>query len=1047
MTNAIRSAVAAFFAVGVLCASAAVHGTNTWIGASSGGSWKTASNWKSVTSAGVENPDPTTTFNDASYYVYDFSALANGATVQNDCPTKIRIVGLLFGDNQGTVTLARSGGQDAYFNKSGGNLIHVGTGTTVSFNLQHSGKWQDDGSVLNFEGGGDFQFAMNDLGLAGGAQFNLNGGTTVSIMKTPANYSTGFYLTQINFQDDDSVLNIKADNVRFQVIKSASGKKGRVALNGHTAGIVYGGGTSIAEVAFGGYFDGPGTLYVQGGNALKFTNAEAFRNGAVLKVRTDEVTLGAGAALGAGTALEMADNGRVAISESATVKQLKGGGTMGAVTVASGKTLTVGTSASTGGDTYSARIVGDGKLIKDGSGYTLRLDGVNTYQGGTEVKAGTLEIAAAAADPVPDGLVAYYKFDEADAIGKDSSGRGKDLNPRGTVTCSAGVVGGAAHLTKQSQAGAKNGASLVSGTLNDMGWPIGSAAISFSYWIRITDPFSGDIQLSLYGQWTGGGAMYLMRGNTNGYLNFSSADSICNLSYVANIADGQWHHVAGTYDGNHNRKLYVNGQLVRTGKDADGTSMNIDGTKTFEIGTSEDRSFTGDVDEYRIYDRALSDGDVQKLYKTCLAQMAIPAARPDAAASLPAPVAKYTFDDSANEGKDTSGNGYDLTKVGVTTYAASRKGAYGGCVKLGTTAYFKADTFPAKVPTSGSFTLSLRVQPAQVSTPAYVFWGKANSTAAYSFFWAGANNNQLVEQVGSFTTNNDLMDDELFSTAGGASSSTGNEATWINIVYVYSYDKKTLSAYRDGNLVMSKSNYASTFAASPEVFYLGYSPIKNTYAACYLDDVRIFDEVLSPSQVKTLVRSLETGSAGAPLPSAGTVKVEPGATLKTIGVGNVIPSLSGAGTLDVGYFGSTTVGDPSGFSGAVTGLGSLYVGGSFGNSDLSGFGGFVSLADGFNVTTDNDGRNLPAVSRLTGAVTIPSTGTLTLAYDDPTDLTTKTFVIAEAKEFVSPSDFSGWHVAPVNDFYHATFLVEEGDGVKRFVAKMKYKRGFMAIIR
>ena len=70
-----------------------------------------------------------------------------------------------------------------------------------------------------------------------------------------------------------------------------------------------------------------------------------------------------------------------------------------------------------------------------------------------------------------------------------------------------------------------------------------------------------------------------------------------------------------------------------------------------------------------------------------------------------------------------------------------------------------------------------------------------------------------------------------------------------------------------------------------------------------------------------------------------------------------------------------------------------------------------------------------------------------MTYDDPTDLTTKTFVIAEAKEFALPSDFSGWRVAPENDFYHETFLVEEGDGVKRFVAKMKYKRGLVLLVK
>ena len=1032
-----------------------IMGTNTWIGAASGGSWNTSSNWKSLALGGVENLPAATTFNKNSYYVYDFSKLEDDATVWNDCTNAIRIAGLAFGEGRGTVTLKRFGGQDVYFNDPAGagqpicdesgttkvvdsvpNRIHVGTGTTVIFNLQHKNRWNgDSGTSLTFEGGGEFQFDAPDLELAGGMQFNLNGGTTLTVAdNNPDNYSTGFYLSQIIFQDDDSVLNIKADNVRFQVIRSASGRAGKVALNGHTAGIVYGEGTSIGEIAFGGHFDGPGTLYVQGGNALKFTNAMPFRNGAALKVRTAEVAFAAGAALGADTALEMADNGRVAIGESATIKQLKGNGTMGAVTIANGKTLTVGTPDSTGSDTYSARLRGNGRFVKDGADYTLTLDGVNTYAGGTEVKAGTLRIREPNAPPaVADGLVAYYRFDDPTDVYKDEIGAA-DLEAMSgaTITSVDGVFGGAVHFAK--------------GTLIDppplrtaknfgaAGFPINGEAISFATWVKVEESASSDTQIMLYGQWTGGGVMYLFR-DRDGRFTVSSATTVSTQSSGMTLKDGKWHHVAYTYDGSQagNRVLYVDGVQMAAGKNLSGASMNIAATDFLNLGGNGSYSYSGAMDELRIYNRVLGADEVLELYQSVEREDVVPAERVDAAVKLPAPVAKYTFDDPQNAGKDTSGNGYDLTKVGTTTYAASRKGAYGGCVKFANKSYFKADTFPAKVPTSGSFTLSLRVQPAQVETPAYVFWGKSGSTTAQEFFWAGANNNQLAEQVGSFTTGNDIVLGELFSTTGGASSGTGNEASWINMVYVYNHLAKTLSAYRDGNLVGSKA-YESSFAATPDVFYLGYRPDKGIYAQCYLDDVRIFDRALTPMQVKALTRSLETGSVGPSLPASGTVTIDAGATLEVLGAGHSVPTLEGAGTLEVPRLGSVTLNNAANFSGAVTGLGSLYLKGKVGAGiDFSGFRGMMSLANEINVSSDA----LPVISSPNSVVALPSKGTLTITNGGASP---SRFVIAEAQDFSGEtSDFSGWTYSSANEWIkNVTFAIEQGDGVRRFVANVTY---------
>jgi len=1023
--------------IGVV-AQADVMGTNTWIGAAGGGSWNTASNWRSVKADGTENADASATFNKDSHYVYDFSSLADGAAVNNDCTAAIRIAGLVFGSDKGSITLNR-GSQNFYFSLA--TKIEVGAGTTVDFKLKHTDKWGGDaGAIFDYMGGGVFVFDMTDLGLAGSAEFRLSGATTLRIPVSPASVNTGYYIIGLRFLDAASVLDVRADNVRFRTIESADGIGGKVELNGHKLEVVNSTETSLAEKRFSGYFNGPGTVCLQGGSVLRLTNDEICRNGATLQVKTSCV---GEAGLGDTTTLEMADNGHLTVAANETVVRLSGEGTRGRVEIASGAELTVGAAGTTGDDTYSARVTGAGKLVKDGSGYTLTLDGENALTGGTEVKAGKLVIKSVEQDPVPQGLVAHWKFDDPNDLGKDSSGHDVALAGADYSATAAGVIGGAVHLTKGAD---KTGGYLKTvDTLGAAGLPTGADAISFAYWVKVSEwPSGGDCQVSLYGQWTGGGRMYLMRAYSNGSLSFSSADAIRNMSVTGVFQTDRWVHVVGTYDGNHNRVVYVNGVQEAAAADKDGTTMAIASTDYFTIGTTGGRSFTGDVDDYRLYNRALTAAEVKRLYDAGIGAYAAPETV-NAAALLPNPVAQYTFDDVANFGADTSGNGYDLTVEGTVTPVASRLGAYGGCVKLAGSGYLKASSVPELVPTSGSFSVSVRVQPGGTSSPSYVFWG-ADSTTAGSFFRAGANNNLLLEQVGSFSTSSDLIVSDFFSSSGGYSDTTGSEETWLHMVYTYDLSTKTMTAYRDGHFV--KSNVFNTvFAATRDCFYIGYWPCgQNIKATGYFDDVRIYDCALTAEQVRALTRSLPTGSVPSVLSAQTSVSVAAGATLATIGIGNVVPRISGAGSVRIGELGSVTLADAAAFTGAVTGKGTLYLGGAFGGS-IADFAGAIGLSSAFNVTTDNTQKNLPVISCADGAVTLPATGTL--SFDcAPKSLRVRKFVIAEAQDFVEPANYSGWTLSPADAYYRAQFLVEEdGSGLKRFVAKMKYIRGFAITYR
>src|SRR5215831_5796320 len=79
------------------------------------------------------------------------------------------------------------------------------------------------------------------------------------------------------------------------------------------------------------------------------------------------------------------------------------------------------------------------------------------------------------------------------------------------------------------------------------------------------------------------------------------------------VDDGQWHHVAATYD-SATMKLYVDGHLdasaPRTGQIQSGTSGILIGARSDGTNAS---NFPGMIDELAVYSRAIGPAEVQAL--------------------------------------------------------------------------------------------------------------------------------------------------------------------------------------------------------------------------------------------------------------------------------------------------------------------------------------------------------------------------------------------------------------------------------------------------
>ena len=264
------------------------------------------------------------------------------------------------------------------------------------------------------------------------------------------------------------------------------------------------------------------------------------------------------------------------------------------IVLSNGVTVTTAWNA---GLKVSGGITGSGDLTKSGVG-TLTITGTNAvYSGGTRVDAGTLLCLA-----LPEGIQASYRFDNPSNLGEDSSINGNHLvTGAGAPTYSTfGRFGGALYL---------NGSSTLVSPAFPAGVPTGSSPYTIALWVK-------DDGSAANGGFLGWGSNAANQCNN---LRFEGSNRIKHYWYANDWAitglspdpkDGNWHHIAVTWDGA-TQKFYLDGDFVtsvgRTGLNAQPVN--------FVIGkTTADVNFKGWLDNVQIANRALENDEIGILY-------------------------------------------------------------------------------------------------------------------------------------------------------------------------------------------------------------------------------------------------------------------------------------------------------------------------------------------------------------------------------------------------------------------------------------------------
>ena len=216
------------------------------------------------------------------------------------------------------------------------------------------------------------------------------------------------------------------------------------------------------------------------------------------------------------------------------------------------------------------------------------------------------------------GLQGYWALDETSGQRRDSSGRANHLADNNTVGSAAGRVGLAADLESDNQEylsigdAGQNGLDI-RGSLTLVGW---MNAERLDDWLVLAAKYdfgsSNNRAYRLDVRYADAVGLIV---SPNGGL--SSSGYVLEAHPASPLSVGRWYHVAGVYDATRRTmSVYLDGDLIGSRSVSYSTVYNS--SAPFMLGANVQGSqvvqhFDGRLDDWRVYSRALSEGEIEGL--------------------------------------------------------------------------------------------------------------------------------------------------------------------------------------------------------------------------------------------------------------------------------------------------------------------------------------------------------------------------------------------------------------------------------------------------
>ncbi|MEN9328307.1 MAG: hypothetical protein RI947_1115 [Candidatus Parcubacteria bacterium] len=435
------------------------------------------------------------------------------------------------------------------------------------------------------------------------------------------------------------------------------------------------------------------------------------------------------------------------------------------------------------------------------------------------------------------GLVGYWKMDESAINGCvggandacDSSGNGNDGAYNGDTVTAAGKFNRGVTLD-----GTGDYISVPDSSSLDA-----STSVTVAAWIYV------DSYTSSYPRIITKGSAYDLHmyvfGGGEGRLEWDiriPGETDTTTPVSAAVPLNQWTHVAATYNGS-SSKVYVNGKLQSQLNGLSGSITNTNNDLGIGAIATGSNYFPGDIDEARIYNRALSDTEIRSLYDWA-----------------PGPVTLLTMDNGIGAtATDSSGN----SNTGTWSGTGSRwvNGKMGkGAIFNGTDDYITVGS-SAVVNNTSAYSVCLWFSTTSSSTSKLYFEG--NSTDVGNYIYLSINESgqpgkvQYVHGTAAaygLINSANILNTGVWHYACAVQSSTSSRSLYIDGVLQGTDTTSTAT------MTMNKSAVGAILTSSAQQYYNGK-----------VDDVKIYNYARTSKQI---VSDMNAGhpSVGSPTGSA-----------------------------------------------------------------------------------------------------------------------------------------------------------------------------------
>lgn len=210
---------------------------------------------------------------------------------------------------------------------------------------------------------------------------------------------------------------------------------------------------------------------------------------------------------------------------------------------------------------------------------------------------------------VTSGLVAHYKFDDASDIGKDTQGN-FDLTNSSVSTVNDFLELSADFDSLNSTYLYRNNANITW-----VGWML-NQGFSISFWFKINNTTNNNTFLWVQ-QHGDSQKFYIRRVGTTNVIefigkNYAGSTKISMNSGIINNFENNWHHLVIQVKSNEGGKMFIDNNLVST---TTSTTINVSDTNNYiYLGKNSTITHDGQMDDFRIYNKALSTTEITNLY-------------------------------------------------------------------------------------------------------------------------------------------------------------------------------------------------------------------------------------------------------------------------------------------------------------------------------------------------------------------------------------------------------------------------------------------------